>query len=184
MPLKFLGESIQTACYLINRLPTPLLSHKSPYELLHTTPPIYTHLRVFGCLSYVTNLTPVNKFDVRARRCVFLGYPIGQKGYKLYDLTTHKFLISRDVIFHEHIFPYTSPTQATQPVLPLVYPSTTSTLDPFLTDFSSPHNTDPSDPISLPLKTTTPDTTITDTTPETTFPSTIITPSPEPALTN
>jgi hypothetical protein len=94
LPLKFWGESIQTACYLIYRLPTPLLSHKSPYELLHNTPPIYTYLRVFGCLSYVTNLIPVNKFDVRARHCVFLGYSIGQKGYKLYDLTTHKFFTS------------------------------------------------------------------------------------------
>ncbi|XP_070676213.1 uncharacterized protein [Malus domestica] len=34
------------------------------------------------------------------------GYPVGQKAYKLYDLTTHKFFTSRDVIFHEHIFPY------------------------------------------------------------------------------
>ena len=136
----------------------------------------YLSLRVFGCLSYVTNLTPFNKFDVRARRCVFLGYPIGQKGYKLYDLITHKFFTSRDVIFHEHIFPYTSPTHATQPVMPLVYPS--PTLDPLITDFPLPHYTDPSDPISLPVTTTTPETTITDNTPKTTLPSAITAPSP------
>lgn len=28
-----------------------------------------------------------------------------QKGYILYDLQTHNISISRDVIFHEHIFP-------------------------------------------------------------------------------
>lgn len=68
IPLKFWGESIQTACYLINRLPTPLLSRKSPFEFLHRKSPIYLHLRVFGCLCYATNLSPTHKFDVRARQ--------------------------------------------------------------------------------------------------------------------
>ena len=68
LPLKFWGESIQTTCYLINRLPTPLLSHKSPYEILHGKSSGYSHIRVFGCLCYATNLTPTHKFDMRARR--------------------------------------------------------------------------------------------------------------------
>ncbi|KAL0445915.1 UNVERIFIED_CONTAM: Retrovirus-related Pol polyprotein from transposon RE1 [Sesamum latifolium] len=35
-----------------------------------------------------------------------LGYSMTQKGYKLYDLQSHKVFTSRDVIFHEHIFPF------------------------------------------------------------------------------
>lgn len=66
LPLKFWVESVQTACYLINRLPTPLLSYKSPYQLLHNKPPTYNHLRTFGCLCYATNLLPIHKFDQRA----------------------------------------------------------------------------------------------------------------------
>lgn len=124
LPLQFWGESVQTACYLINRLPTPLLSHKSPYELLHKSPPIYSNLRVFGCLCYTTNLTPNNKFDYRARRCIFIGYPHGQKGYRVYDLEGKVFFTSRDVTFHEHIFPLNklSPEKQddTNPVLPLL----------------------------------------------------------------
>jgi len=39
---------------------------------------------------------------------VFVGYPIGMKGYTLYDLHTKSLVISRHVIFHEHIFPFVS----------------------------------------------------------------------------
>lgn len=41
--------------------------------------------------------------------CAFLGYPSGYKGYKLLDLTTNKVFVSRDVVFHEHTFPFHSP---------------------------------------------------------------------------
>ncbi|CAL2237480.1 unnamed protein product [Prunus armeniaca] len=122
VPLKFLGESLQTASYLINRLLTPLLAHKSPYELLHGVQPTYSHLRVFGCLCYATNLTPTHKFDTRAHRCLFLGYPLGQKGYLVYDLDNHKIVTSRDVLFHEHMFPFAHlPCEDQQdlPVLPI-----------------------------------------------------------------
>ncbi|CAL2258509.1 unnamed protein product [Prunus armeniaca] len=109
IPLRFWGESLQTACYLINRLPTPLLKHKSPYELLHNKS---------------TNLLPKHKFDARACRCVFFGYPLGQKGYRLYDLSTQKFLSSRDVVFHENIFPFsTSPSENQDDIIVLPTPS-------------------------------------------------------------
>ena len=101
LPLSFWGECVLTAVYLINRLPTPLLSNQSPYERLYSRSPKLDHLRVFGCLCYATVVQPLQKFDSRAHRCIFVGYPTGQKGYKLYDLRTKQFLVSRDVKFHE-----------------------------------------------------------------------------------
>jgi hypothetical protein len=134
LPLHFWAECVLTAVHLINRLPTPLLSHQTPFEKLYGKIPTYSHLKIFGCLAYATEVHAAHKFAPRATRCVFLGYPVGQKAYKLYNLSTHKYFTSRDVVFHEHIFPYkssppipahhasTPDSAAPSPVLPLSIP--------------------------------------------------------------
>ena len=45
LPLKFYGDCNLTTTHLINRIPTPLLSNKSPYSTISS----YSHLKVFGC---------------------------------------------------------------------------------------------------------------------------------------
>ena len=49
---------------------------------------------------------------------MFLGYPQHQKGYKLLNLLTHRRFVSRDVVFYEHIFPYSKASmhQVLQPI--------------------------------------------------------------------
>ncbi|MCH79973.1 retrovirus-related Pol polyprotein from transposon TNT 1-94 [Trifolium medium] len=93
--------------HIINRLPSPLLKSKCPYELLFKSPPILIHLKVFGCLSFATTLQAHRtKFDSRARKAVFLGFKDGTKGYILYDLQSHALFISRNVVFYENYFPF------------------------------------------------------------------------------
>lgn len=48
LPIRFWGDCLLTATYLINRFPYPLLNHKSPYELLYGYAPSYFHLKDFG----------------------------------------------------------------------------------------------------------------------------------------
>nr|XP_009629538.1 uncharacterized protein LOC104119673 [Nicotiana tomentosiformis] len=47
-----------------------------------------------------------DKFAPRAKKEVLLGYSSTQKGYRLLDLETNYFFVSRDVIFWESIFPF------------------------------------------------------------------------------
>ncbi|GAA0151892.1 hypothetical protein LIER_10513 [Lithospermum erythrorhizon] len=50
----------------------------------------------------------LDKFNSRSRRCIFVGYPFGKKWWKLFDLESREYFVSRDVVFYEHEFPFTS----------------------------------------------------------------------------
>lgn len=68
---------------------------------------IYDNLMVIGCLCYAAITKPhKDKFAPRSRKCVLLGYPTGQKGYKLFDLKRKNVFLCRDVVFKENIFPF------------------------------------------------------------------------------
>lgn len=84
-----------------------VLGNRKPNEILLKRLPTYEHLRVFGCLAYAYNtLGEHDKFDERGRPCFFLGYPIGQQGYKLYNLKDQRIHITRNVTFVESKFPF------------------------------------------------------------------------------
>ncbi|GKB09683.1 putative RNA-directed DNA polymerase [Tanacetum coccineum] len=107
LPTRFWGECVLTAAHVINRLPSEVIENKTPYEILHNSKPNYDHMKVFGCLAYYRSVeTKGDKFEVRGRPGVFLGYPPGTKGYKVYDLQHRKMVTSRDVKFLENIFPF------------------------------------------------------------------------------
>jgi histone deacetylase 1/2 len=62
-------------------------------------------------------LRPYNnrKLSYRSRLCVFLGYSQQHKGYKCLDQSTGRIFVSRDVVFDENFFPYSSPTSPPSP---------------------------------------------------------------------
>ena len=95
---------------------------------------MYDHLRVFGCLCFSTNVFPKGKFAICAHHCVFIGYPYGQKAYRLYDLESKHIFTSQDVVFHENIFLFANHNAKLPPSKKLVLP---------LLDLDLPHLTLP-----------------------------------------
>ena len=102
---KFWGEAVCTAAYLINRSPSVPLGGKCP-EFVFTGKPLdLNNLRIFGSAGYVHQ--KIDKLEPRSKKCVFLGYPEGVKGYRLWNKSEpgFKVVISRDVVFNENEFP-------------------------------------------------------------------------------
>ena len=58
LPSLFWGHVILMATSIINRLPSSLLSWKTPFERLYQKPPTYDLLKVFGCLCFATMTRP------------------------------------------------------------------------------------------------------------------------------
>nr|GEX39915.1 cysteine-rich RLK (receptor-like protein kinase) 8 [Tanacetum cinerariifolium] len=66
LPLRFWGDCVVTATYLINRVPSSILQNKTPYEKLPRKILDYSNLRVFGCFVVAKNPSrAVDKFAPR-----------------------------------------------------------------------------------------------------------------------
>ncbi|CAN1263050.1 Retrovirus-related Pol polyprotein from transposon TNT 1-94 [Linum perenne] len=146
VPPQFWVEAIRTVVFLINRQPTPVLDHLSPFEIVYSRSPDYSRLRVFGCTCFV--LLPKKdrtKLAAKTVRCVFLGYTNHHKGYLCYDPRQRRIYTAYHVVFQEHLFHYHNPTNTLIRSAPLHLPSF---------DDSSPNSDSPS--LSPPTHQTTP----------------------------
>uniref|UniRef100_A0AAV1TVU5 Integrase catalytic domain-containing protein n=1 Tax=Peronospora matthiolae TaxID=2874970 RepID=A0AAV1TVU5_9STRA len=101
----FWAEAAMTAIYVKNRLPSPKVVHKTPFEIVYNLKPSVKHMRTFGCQTYI--LTPKEnrlKWDPKARAGIFVGYEEFSKAYRVYDIEAGQVVISRDVNFDESTF--------------------------------------------------------------------------------
>lgn len=92
-----------TASYLRNRLPTKTKDGKTPYELFYQRVPEVSHLRVFGCIAYVTLLDGKKrgKLDPKSIQGRLVGYSVVSKAYQVWIPKLHKVIEARDVTFFE-----------------------------------------------------------------------------------
>ena len=84
--------------------------------------PSYELFRVFGCVYFVLLQDHErSKLHSRSRLCYFLGYGIGQKCYRCYDLISKRIRVSRHVVFWEHKIFYQLPHVPVSPI-PFINP--------------------------------------------------------------
>ena len=107
LPPYFWPYALNMTTYLLNILPSKIIGNLTPTYLLYHKSPSYTHLRLFGCLCFplISSIT-IHQLQPCSSPCVFLGYPSSHKGYKCYDLSSHKIIISRHILFEETNFPF------------------------------------------------------------------------------
>ncbi|KAL0539938.1 hypothetical protein IC582_024159 [Cucumis melo] len=108
LPSYLWGNAILTVTPLINRMPSRILHLQTPLDCLKESYPSTrlvseVPLRVFGCTAYVHNFgSNQTKFTPRAQACVFIGYPLHQRGYKCFYPSFRKYFVTMDVTFCEN----------------------------------------------------------------------------------
>ena len=86
LPKIFWTDAVSTTAYLINRGPLVPLGFKIPEEEWQGKEVNISHLRVFGCVSYVrVKDSDRYKLDPKARKCIFTGYGSDDMGYRFWD---------------------------------------------------------------------------------------------------
>jgi len=82
VPKYLWSKVVMTVAYLMNRMPSRVLSNKTPIECLTGKTNYVVTPKVFGCVCFVKDYRPsVGKLDPRAVKCIFVGYSGKQKGF-------------------------------------------------------------------------------------------------------
>ncbi|GKV42713.1 hypothetical protein SLEP1_g50091 [Rubroshorea leprosula] len=102
IPKNFWPEAINWSIHILNRSPTFVVKDMTPKEAWSERKPTVDHFRIYGCVAYAhVPDQKRKKLDNKGEKCIFLGVSDPPKAYKLYNPSTKKIVISRDVVFDE-----------------------------------------------------------------------------------
>jgi transposase InsO family protein len=117
LPFQYWTYAFSTAIFLIHRLPSLSRGSISPWETLFGKSPNFSLFKSFGCACFPL-LRPYSKhkFSLRSKECIFLGYASNSKGYLCLDPLTSRTYISRNVVFNESHYPFSTNTLSCPPL--------------------------------------------------------------------
>ena len=88
LPESFWGEALKIAVYILNRVPSKVVS-KTPYQLQTGEKTSIRHLHILGCLAEAGPYRPhEGKLDAKTINYYFIGYAKLSYGYKFYNPIT------------------------------------------------------------------------------------------------
>ena len=95
LPNSFWAEAVNTTIYILNRSATKAVDGKTPQEAYSGKKPSVAHLKVFGseCFMHIPD-EERTKLEPKSRKCIFLGYDMESKAYRLYDPQARKVRLS------------------------------------------------------------------------------------------
>lgn len=118
LPPSFWWTAVAAFTHVHNRSPTAALQSGTPYEHWHSHKPDVSHLRVYGCISYVHIKKDQRKqLQSHTQKCVFIGYPANYKGWLFWNPVSRKEVLSDSAEFDERAFPGNSRTPVQLQVL-------------------------------------------------------------------
>ena len=88
LPKSFWGYALETAVYLLNRVPSKSVD-KTPYEMWYNKKPVLAHIKIWGCPAYVKHIES-DKLGAKSEKCLFVGYPKETRGYYFYNPSEQK----------------------------------------------------------------------------------------------
>ncbi|GKA82019.1 putative ribonuclease H-like domain-containing protein [Tanacetum coccineum] len=91
LPIPFWAETVNTACYVLNRVLVTKPQNKTPYELLIGKSPSISFMRPFGSpLTILNTLDFLGKFDRKSDEGYLLGYSTSSKAFRVYNKRTKR----------------------------------------------------------------------------------------------
>lgn len=103
-------ESVKNAVFLNNCTTTTTLpKNKTPYEIWYGRKPDISHIKAFGCLTYVLIRKPdrENKYGPTSDHGILVGHTEHNRNYKVFMLKDSKIDITHDASFREDVYPFT-----------------------------------------------------------------------------
>ncbi|GJX97794.1 putative ribonuclease H-like domain-containing protein [Tanacetum coccineum] len=91
LPTTFWAKSINTVCYVQNRVLVVKPHNKTPYELFRGRTPSLSFMKPFRChVTILNTLDYLGKFDGKSNDGFFVRYSLNSKAFRVYNIRTRK----------------------------------------------------------------------------------------------
>ena len=102
LPISFWGYALETAAFILNRVPTKAVE-KTPYEIWTEKTPSLSFIKIWGCEAYVKHQIS-DKLAPKSDKCLFMGYPKETKRYYFYNAFENEVFVARNGVFGKRIY--------------------------------------------------------------------------------